>query len=190
MSLNLISGSCLERDGYYLTVKHSKCNIHDLRGDIIFSARLHDGLYCCNLADIVKIGCKKENKNRAAVAKVKKPSVISSKADVELLHKRFGHASTEDVIAGLKNGTITGYKVDAKREGGKYQLQNGVCSTCMRAKAHKPPFYLSLSLKASAPGQYVVCDIQGPFGVETLLEVKNMWSRILIGTLDIHGHIF
>jgi hypothetical protein len=42
----------------------------------------------------------------------------------------------------------------------------------MRAKAHKPPFYISLSLKASAPGQYVVCDIQGPFGVETLLGEK------------------
>jgi hypothetical protein len=43
-----------------------------------------------------------ENKNIAAVAKIKKPSVISRKADVELLHKLFGHASTDNIINGLK----------------------------------------------------------------------------------------
>ena len=172
MSLNLISGSRLEKDGYYLTVRSSKCNIHDHRGAVIFSAILHDGLYCCNLADLVKVCNDLDKKNIAAVAKVKKMAVISTKLDVELLHKRFGHASTEDIISGLKNGTIKGYTVDVKRECGKYQLQNGLCSVCMRAKAHKPPFYLSLSLKASAPGHYVVCDIQGPFGIETLLGEK------------------
>jgi hypothetical protein len=104
----------------------------------------------------------------ALVAKVKKPTIISTKLDVELLHKRFGHASIEDVISGLKNGAITGFTIDAKRHHGKYQLQNGVCIACMKAKAHKPPFYISLRLKASAPGEYVVCDIQGPFSVETL----------------------
>jgi hypothetical protein len=74
----------------------------------------------------------------------------------------------EDILTGLKNGVISGYKVDIKRESGKYQLQNGLCKICMKAKSHKAPFYNSLRLKASQPGEYIVCDIQGPYSVETL----------------------
>ncbi len=86
-------------------------------------------------------------------------------------------------------GPLLGIQWTLRERLGKYQLQNGVCSICIRAKVHKPPFYISLSLKASAPGQYVICDIQGPFGVETLLGEKYVVTYT-DGTLDIHGHIF
>jgi transposase InsO family protein len=38
----------------------------------------------------------------------------------------------------------------------------------MKAKAHKPSYYMSTSPKAIRPGGYVVCDMQGPYSVETL----------------------
>ena len=168
MSLNLVSGSALERDGFSLTVKDAKCNILNHKGDIVFTAPLRDGLYCFQMSDFIKQCTNQRTSDMSMVAKVKKPTTIATPLDIELLHKRFGHASTEDVVTGLKNGTITGFTVSAKRHNGAYQLQNGVCTTCMKAKSHKPPFYMSLSVKAAAPGAYVVCDIQGPFSVETL----------------------
>jgi hypothetical protein len=69
------------------------------------------------------------------VARVKRASIISTCLDVELLHKRFRHASIEDIIiTALHSGAITGYDVDAMRENGKYQLQNGICTTRVKQR--------------------------------------------------------
>ena len=169
MSLNLVSGAELEKAGYFLLVKNSECTIYHLRGEKIFTAKLLNGLYCFLMKDFLECCSNRTSKVESTmVAKVKKPSVISSKLDIELLHKRLGHASIEDIMGGLKNGTISGYTIDTKRENGKYQLQNGVCTTCMKAKSHKPPFYMSITPKATNPGEYIVCDIQGPYSIDTI----------------------
>jgi hypothetical protein len=167
MSLNLISGSMLERVGYALLVLDSKCRILTNKGEHIYTAHLVDGLYVWMLKNFLATTECQSTPLTAMVSRVKQPSVISSRLDVELLHKRFGHANIEDIVSGLRTGAITGYTVDVKRENGKYQLQNGLCTTCMKAKAHKPPFYSSTSPKATIPAEYVVCDIQGPYSIET-----------------------
>jgi hypothetical protein len=98
----------------------------------------------------------------------KKLPVISSSADLELLHKRFGHASIEAIVKGLKDKTINGYTVEAKRTDGKYSLQNGVCDKCMLSKSHLPAFPNSFTVKGRQPGDYIVCDIQGPYSIESM----------------------
>ena len=189
MSLNLISASALEKIGYSLTVANSQCDLMNAEGTKVFTAILVDGLYCFILKDLIR-ACDSSitAQQLSMVARVKKPSVISTKLDVELLHKRFGHASVEDIMSGLRHGAITGFVIDAKREHGKYQLQNGVCSTCMKAKSHKPPYYISMSNKATVPGELLVCDIQGRT-VWKLYMVNATSSRIPIGIQDTLGRI-
>jgi hypothetical protein len=122
MSLNLISGSQLEQAGYILVVMNSRCDIFNSKKELIFTAHLYEGLYYFRLQDLID-ECGTSYSNKAMPAKVKKPTTITTSLDVELLHKRFGHASVEDIITGLKNGAISGYDVNIKRENGRYQLQ-------------------------------------------------------------------
>jgi hypothetical protein len=54
---------------------------------------------------------------------------LSTREDLELMHKRFGHANIESIVKGLKDQTIKGYDVSIKRgRSGKYELLNGKCS--------------------------------------------------------------
>jgi histone deacetylase 1/2 len=85
------------------------------------------------------------------------------------MHKRFGHANIESIVKGLKDQTIKGYDVSIKRgRSGKYELLNGKCDCCMYSKHHLPSFPNASTVKGSGPGKYVVCDIQGPFSIESM----------------------
>ena len=170
MSLNLISGSQLAKAGYEIIVRQSTCDILNKNKELVFTAHLLEGLYYFRLRDLLASNTTITQK--AMPAKVKKSAAIKTPSDVELLHKRFGHASVEDIITGLKNGTISGFQVNTKRENGKYQLQNGICSTCIKAKSHKSSFYNSQKVKATSPGEYIVCDIQGPYSVDTIMSER------------------
>ena len=116
MSLNLISGSKLEKAGCGIVVHNGKCDIINLKGEVLFSTKLVDGLYGFFLKDFLIACDTTHTKAVTMVARAKKASMISTRLDVELLHKRFGHASIDDLITGLQAGAITGYSVDAKRE--------------------------------------------------------------------------
>jgi hypothetical protein len=150
ISLNLISGPRLDIDGFELSFKDGKGLIR--KGNHIIRGYLYKNLYFCNLSDFVinrqltnpVSNLAHEQIRVAPQIKVlptpasqrpqKKLPTISSSADLELLHKRFGHASIEAIVKGLRDKTITGYTVEAKRTDGKYSLQNGVCNKCMLTK--------------------------------------------------------
>ena len=85
------------------------------------------------------------------------------------MHKRFGHANIKSIVKGLKDQTIKGYDVSIKRgRSGKFELLNGKCDCCMYSKHHLPLFPNASTVKGSGPGKYVVCDIQGPFSIESM----------------------
>jgi hypothetical protein len=56
---------------------------------------------------------------------------IAIAADIELMHKRMGHADVTSILEGLKTGTVTGYEVTAKRVKNKWVLNNGLCKDCI-----------------------------------------------------------
>ena len=86
------------------------------------------------------------------------------------MHKRFGHANIESIVKGLKDQTIQGYDVSIKRgRSGKFELLNGKCDCCIYSKHHLPSFPNASTVKGSGPGKYVVCDIQGPFSIESIM---------------------
>jgi hypothetical protein len=72
MSLNLISGSSLEKAGCGIVVYNGKCDIINLKGEVLFSAKLIDGLYGFFLKDFL-IACDTNHpKAVSMVARTKK----------------------------------------------------------------------------------------------------------------------
>ena len=194
ISLNLISGSQLDKQGYTLKFANGKGTIR--KGSHVITCTLHNDLYYCNLTDFLvkpqdttRSNFVQPNTKTLEVETVRNPiptvidrlitpaskpqlkpqRTISTSKDLELLHKRFGHANVESIVKGLKDQTIKGYDVTAKRSlNGKFALLNGKCDCCMQSKSHLPSFPNASTIKGSAPGQYVVCDIQGPFSIESI----------------------
>ena len=195
ITLNLISGGRLDKQGYSMKFANGRGTIR--KGRHIIRCILHNGLYFCNLKDFLTIpetvaGCnhvqlkrtklpeavrKRTMKHKvstrlitpASKPKFKAQRTISTNADLELIHKRFGHANIESIVKGLKDRTIKGYDVALKRGlTGKFELPNGTCECCMLSKSHLPSFPNSSTVKGRAPGEYVVCDIQGPFSIESM----------------------
>ena len=72
-----------------------------------------------------------------------------------------------NVLEGLKLGTLSGYTVTAKRIQKKWILQNGICEQCMLGKSKLPSFSRATTSKGESPGDYLVTDIMGPFATET-----------------------
>jgi hypothetical protein len=103
ISLNLISGSRLEKAGYTLHAYHCECDIINFKGEIIFTAKSVDNLYVFNLKDLLAASYSLNHKAAAYVTRAKLVSFILTRLDVELLHKRFGHASVDDIITGLRS---------------------------------------------------------------------------------------
>ena len=175
MTVNLISVSKLDLMGYYVLVKDQRCTI--TKGtSIILSGPLINGLYQTTLsaflprlqvANTVLLPTKSVSGSRSRGV-VKSNPLIASALDIELLHKRVGHASVTNVLEGLKTGAVTGYTVTAKRINKKWVLQNGECEHCMMGKSKLPSFPRSTTPKGNSPGEYVVSDIIGPYQTPTL----------------------
>ena len=173
MTINLISASKLDLLGYAMIISDQKFKL--IKGTKIHvSGPLLNGLYHTNLRDFLP----KVNVTNIALAKklvsktrsksvIRKDPEIKTDRDVELLHKRIGHASVTNVIEGLKSGTLSGYTVTAKRIQKKWNLQNGICHNCMLGKSKLPSFSRSVTSKGETKGDYVVTDIVGPFSTAT-----------------------
>lgn len=159
--------------------------MYDLKGDHTIVAELHNNLYYCCIKDFIhprhalNSGYHVDTTTSvphtsarvptpASKPKLKKLPTISSSKHLELIHKRFGHINVEAIIKGLQDHTIKGFDVDLKRENGKFQLQNGICEQCMLGKSHLPSFPNASSVKGSKVGDYLVCDIQGPYSIEAM----------------------
>jgi transposase InsO family protein len=175
MTCNLISGSCLDVLGYALLLKDQRCQI--IKDNIVIvSGPLTRGLYHTDLGHFLprinNIACTTSSKgsqsSNRATGVFKKQSTIATAADIELMHKRMGHADVTSILEGLKTGTVTGYEVTAKRVKSKWVLNNGLCKHCMLGKSKLPAFPRASTAKGKDRGDYLVTDIMGPFAVETL----------------------
>jgi len=194
ITLNLISGARLDKQGYTLKFANGRGTIR--KGTHVIRCVCYNDLYFCNLKDFLVIpedlkcnnlvptsiklpedvlkSTSKPTVTERLVTPATKPKykpqrTISTTADLELLHKRFGHANIDSIVKGLKDKTIKGYDVTLKRSRtGKFELLNGKCECCMLSKSHLPSFHNSSTVKGRANGDYVVCDIQGPFAIESM----------------------
>ena len=155
ITLNLISGPCLDLDGYKVVFERGIGTI--TKGTHAVKCYLYRKLYYCNLKDFIipsttdDIGNLVQHRPDRAnpvqvstpipsvvkqlitpeTARVLKPSkALRSAEDLELMHKRFGHANIESIVKGLKDQTIKGYDVLVKRSSdtGRYELPSGNAS--------------------------------------------------------------
>lgn len=67
-----------------------------------------------------------QSSNNRSTGVFKNQSTIATDANIELLHKRMGHANVTNILEGLHAGTVTAYTVTAKRVKNKWVLQNGL----------------------------------------------------------------
>jgi hypothetical protein len=174
MTINLISGSKLDLLGYAIVIMNQEAKL--VKGtQLIATGHLINGLYHTNIADFIPRvnatyiaqSSSKQVSSARSRGVIRKNPVIQTSRDIELLHKRIGHASVTNVLEGLQAGTVSGYTVTAKRTQKKWVLQNGVCEQCMLGKSKLPSFSRSQTSKGESPGDYVVTDIMGPFATET-----------------------
>ena len=141
---------------------------------MIVKGPLIRGLYHVKLTDFIPADhianiaiASKQSSGTRSRGVVRNNPEIKTALDIELLHKRIGHANVNNVLEGLKFGTVSGYTVTAKRIQKKWLLQNGICEQCMLGKSKLPSFSRATTSKGESPGDYLVTDIMGPFATET-----------------------
>jgi hypothetical protein len=113
MAINLISGSKLDFLGYAILVMNQQAKLVK-ETQLIATGYLINGLYHTKLADfiprvnatyIVQSSGKQVSSTRSRGV-IRKNPVIKTSRDIELSHKRIGHASVTSVLEGLQAGTV------------------------------------------------------------------------------------
>jgi hypothetical protein len=191
VSVNIISSSKLDLLGYTQIIENGHYNI--LKGSKLEAkGPLIKGLYQVRLHDFISdaykyvftVGTSSKGHSKRSRGVLKRQPEIKTAMDIELLHKRVGHANITNVLEGLQAGTVSGYAVTAKRINKKWTLQNGVCTQCILGKSKLPSFPRASKEKGKEPGDYLVTDIMGPFATETLLGEKYALTFTALDTSD------
>ena len=131
LEYDLISTGKLDKQGYTIITKSGSTEVTDKDGHIVIHSVLRNGLYC--IAVPIEVHC-------------------NSLSSIDLLHRRFGHASPKYLHQWLK-------KNQTRRP--------SFCDACAVMRSHKRPFKHSNSPKSTVkkPLDLVVSDLCGPFRV-------------------------
>jgi hypothetical protein len=123
VSVNIISSSKLDLLGYTQIIKDGQYNI--LKGDkSVAKGPLIKGLYQVRLHDftydaykyVFTVGTSSKTYSRRGRGVYKRQAEIKTAMNIELLHKRVGHANITNVLKGLQAGTVSGHTVHSWQE--------------------------------------------------------------------------
>ncbi len=177
ITLNLISGPCLDLDGYKAVFERGIDTI--TKGTHVVKCYLYKKLYYCSLKDFIipsitdDIGNLVQHRPyRAKPVQVSTPipsvvkqlitpetacelkpsKALRSAENLELMHKCFGHANIESIVKSFKDQTIKEYHVLVTRSSDtteRYELPSGKCECCLTAKVTFPLFLTPPPLKGA-----------------------------------------
>jgi hypothetical protein len=147
LAFTLMSVGTMDRNGYNLRIKEGKCVIRSPKSNVIGQIPLIRGLYRVTTPS---------NPHTLAVA-----SATVKKMSISELHRKMGHVNHDDLRKMVRDGMVTGIKLD-------FDSKPEFCEACIKAKAFCKPFPKKSETTYRNYGDKVVADTWGPAPVESL----------------------
>jgi hypothetical protein len=163
MAFTLMSVSYVNKAEFSLFIKSSRCVIQSLKLNIIGCIPLIWGLYYASGT--------LTSSSTPVVNSASKLMLISE------LHHRMGHINHKGLCRMVKEGMVTGIKLD-------FDSKPEFCEPCIKAKADQKPFLKKSDAVYKAYGDKVIADLWGPARVESLEEKKYYFLFKLLNSQE------
>jgi hypothetical protein len=139
---NLLSVSKIASKGRKIIFSEKDCQVIDKNGEV--SAK---GL---NVGGLYKLSAKVIPPSQVKAAKAS-----SSKSDLELWHRRFGHLNEQAIKSLHSKGLVKGLDIEGNED-------MGLCKGCIYGKQHQEPFPQSGAKRATEILEIIHSDLCGP----------------------------
>ena len=196
---NLISlGALAQNFNTQTVINKTHCAIYNQHGELLIIAEYVDNLYRCNILEFLQIPShllQNTNNTPDTINDIHNTTINNNIAvnfavnshqtyhknnnintEIDLLHKRFGHAYPLNLINGIKKGVLRGYKLSKTTLKDNITnlnpLNKTICECCMKAKSHRNSFKSKTTTTTNRVGGLIVTDIQGPYSIPTINNEK------------------
>ena len=166
LAVNLLSVSAIVNAGMRVHFTKNSCSIRTGRDELIVQAAAHNNIYSVQAAP------------QASTTAYSVTAGTSEPLSWVTIHARMGHLNPRAVQTMLDKGMAIGLSIPST--GSPVDIDQ--CTGCLAGKAHRRPFPVQSTHRATQPLQLVHSDVCGPIQTDT--EDKESTKRYIITFID------